>query len=181
MNKDEQKKLQRQTSSESFSLSVCLCFKCLLVCFFLLQILQSHSQLSQYLERYSSRLKGSNVVYIKQLLVLLKTLSKALQISQNGNPNVAKDEKSNSESGQSVRNVNLEPKVTETSQKGIKVLLFPYLVIFFLNSFFRLPLLLLAQRVLSINDFLFDAKMDHFNLFKILRYISNSEIVKKVN
>ncbi len=36
------------------------------------------------------------------------------------------------------------------------------------------------QRVLTINDFLFDAKMDHFNLFKILKYIEGSDIVRKV-
>ena len=43
--------------------------------------LQAHSQLSQYLERYRSRLKAKNLLYIKQILFILSNFLKLIGLS----------------------------------------------------------------------------------------------------
>lgn len=45
---------------------------------FVLQVTQALSQLSQYMERFRSRLKAKNVMYIKQLLFILGNFIKIL-------------------------------------------------------------------------------------------------------
>ncbi|XP_062914373.1 ATP-dependent DNA helicase DDX11 isoform X1 [Mobula hypostoma] len=54
------------------------------------QLCCAHSQLSQYLERYRSRLKAKNLMYIKQILYILVNLLKVLGGKVGQNPNMQK-------------------------------------------------------------------------------------------
>ncbi|XP_040201179.1 ATP-dependent DNA helicase DDX11 isoform X2 [Rana temporaria] len=54
------------------------------------QLCQAHSQLAQYMERYRSRLKAKNLMYIKQILFLLEKFVGALGGSVKQNPNFQK-------------------------------------------------------------------------------------------
>ena len=78
--------------------------------------------LSTYLQKYMRRLKGENVMYIKQLLAILKALTKAI------------------------------PNLYETSQK-----------------------------VASTTAFIAAAKLPGINLLSLVRYVHQSEIMKKVH
>nr|XP_055029828.1 ATP-dependent DNA helicase DDX11 isoform X2 [Misgurnus anguillicaudatus] len=51
------------------------------------QICRAHSQLSQYCERYRSRLKAKNLMYIKQILFVLEGLVRTLGGKVGQNPN----------------------------------------------------------------------------------------------
>ncbi|XP_032893656.1 ATP-dependent DNA helicase DDX11 [Amblyraja radiata] len=54
------------------------------------QLCCAHSQLSQYLERYRSRLKAKNMMYIKQILYILVNLLQVLGGKVGQNPNMQK-------------------------------------------------------------------------------------------
>ncbi|XP_051886100.1 ATP-dependent DNA helicase DDX11 [Pristis pectinata] len=54
------------------------------------QLCCAHSQLSQYLERYRSRLKAKNLMYIKQILYILVNLLQVLGGKAGQNPNMQK-------------------------------------------------------------------------------------------
>ncbi|XP_069759331.1 ATP-dependent DNA helicase DDX11 isoform X3 [Narcine bancroftii] len=54
------------------------------------QLCCAHSQLSQYLERYRSRLKAKNLMYIKQILYILVNLLQVLGGKVGQNPNMQK-------------------------------------------------------------------------------------------
>ncbi|XP_075711853.1 ATP-dependent DNA helicase DDX11 isoform X2 [Rhinoderma darwinii] len=54
------------------------------------QLCQAHSQLAQYMERYRSRLKAKNLMYIKQILFLLEKLLGVLGGNVKQNPNFQK-------------------------------------------------------------------------------------------
>ncbi|XP_073477770.1 ATP-dependent DNA helicase DDX11 isoform X2 [Aquarana catesbeiana] len=54
------------------------------------QLCQAHSQLAQYMERYRSRLKAKNLMYIKQILFLLEKFVGALGGNVKQNPNFQK-------------------------------------------------------------------------------------------
>ncbi|XP_044137341.1 ATP-dependent DNA helicase DDX11 [Bufo gargarizans] len=54
------------------------------------QLCQAHSQLVQYMERYRSRLKAKNLMYIKQILFLLEKFVGALGGNVKQNPNFQK-------------------------------------------------------------------------------------------
>ncbi|XP_075066685.1 ATP-dependent DNA helicase DDX11 isoform X2 [Mixophyes fleayi] len=54
------------------------------------QFCQAHSQLAQYMERYRSRLKAKNLMYIKQILFLLEKFVGALGGNVKQNPNYQK-------------------------------------------------------------------------------------------
>ncbi|KAH3756555.1 ATP-dependent DNA helicase DDX11 [Pelomyxa schiedti] len=85
----------------------------------LAQIECAHTQLTQYLDRYQTRLNAKNMVYIKQILYIIAALTTAL---------------------------------SSGTQTGIK----------------------------SINDFIFDLKIDNYNFWKLERYFQRSDIVHKV-
>ncbi|TRZ02600.1 hypothetical protein DNTS_016289 [Danionella cerebrum] len=51
------------------------------------QLCRAHSQLSQYCERYRSRLKAKNLMYIKQILFVLEGLVRTLGGKMGQNPN----------------------------------------------------------------------------------------------
>ena len=50
------------------------------------QKFQTHSQLTQYLDRYRSRLKAKNFLYIKQIIFILSNFLKQLGISVKQRP-----------------------------------------------------------------------------------------------
>ncbi|XP_053321462.1 ATP-dependent DNA helicase DDX11 [Spea bombifrons] len=52
------------------------------------QLCQAHSQLAQYTERYRSRLKAKNLMYIKQILYLLEKFVEVLGGNVKQNPNL---------------------------------------------------------------------------------------------
>ncbi|XP_051953705.1 ATP-dependent DNA helicase DDX11 [Xyrauchen texanus] len=52
------------------------------------QLCRAHSQLSQYSERYRSRLKAKNLMYIKQILFVLEGLARTLGGKVGQNPNM---------------------------------------------------------------------------------------------
>ncbi|XP_077325097.1 ATP-dependent DNA helicase DDX11 [Lithobates pipiens] len=54
------------------------------------QLCQAHSQLAQYMERYRSRLKAKNLMYIKQILFLLEKFVGTLGGNVKQNPNFQK-------------------------------------------------------------------------------------------
>ncbi|XP_063785267.1 ATP-dependent DNA helicase DDX11 isoform X2 [Pseudophryne corroboree] len=54
------------------------------------QFCQAHSQLAQYMERYRSRLKAKNLMYVKQILFLLEKFVGALGGNVKQNPNYQK-------------------------------------------------------------------------------------------
>ncbi|XP_073506396.1 ATP-dependent DNA helicase DDX11 [Phyllobates terribilis] len=66
------------------------------------QLCQAHSQLAQYAERYRSRLKAKNLMYIKQLLFLLEKFAGALGGNVKQNPNFQKV----SQAGTELRSIN---------------------------------------------------------------------------
>lgn len=86
------------------------------------------SQLSEYLEKFKTRLAESNMQYIETLLVLIKAFMKCLQ--QGG---------------------------LKSEKFGAK-----------------------KSDIMTINDFVFSLKIDSINLFKLRRYIKESNIVHKV-
>ncbi|KAJ2961754.1 hypothetical protein NQZ79_g2978 [Umbelopsis isabellina] len=53
------------------------------------------SQLSQYLERYKSRLLGKNIVYIKQIMTIVKAMIRVLGVYETANKTSAKEQISN--------------------------------------------------------------------------------------
>ncbi|XP_074663103.1 ATP-dependent DNA helicase DDX11-like [Tubulanus polymorphus] len=57
------------------------------------QLSRAHSQLSQYLEKYLSRLKATNVLYIKQLLFILSNFIKVLKDVKNSKTKQSTDTK----------------------------------------------------------------------------------------
>ncbi|XP_059833719.1 ATP-dependent DNA helicase DDX11 [Hypanus sabinus] len=66
------------------------------------QLCCAHSQLSQYLERYRSRLKAKNLMYIKQILYILVNLLQVLGGKVGQNPNMQKI----SQEGTELRSIN---------------------------------------------------------------------------
>ncbi|KAJ3596943.1 hypothetical protein NHX12_003343 [Muraenolepis orangiensis] len=94
------------------------------------QLCRSFSQLRQYSERYKSRLKAKNLMYIKQILFVLEGLVQVLGGKVGQNPQ------------------------SQTNQPG--------------------------TQLLTINDFLFKAKIDNINLFKLQRYFEKSMISRKL-
>ena len=86
------------------------------------------SQLSEYLEKFKTRLVESNMQYIETLLVLIKAFMNCLQ------------------------------------QGGLK------------SENFRAK----KSDMMTINDFVYSSKADSINLFKLRRYIKESNIVHKV-
>ncbi|XP_021363859.1 ATP-dependent DNA helicase DDX11-like isoform X2 [Mizuhopecten yessoensis] len=96
------------------------------------QLLRAHSQLTQYEERYRSRLKAKNLMYIKQILFVLSCLLKVIG-GKAGVPG--------------------EKQFTGRAE----------------------------TKMCTANDFLFQAKLDNLNLFKILQYCKRSMISRKLN
>ncbi|XP_068133761.1 ATP-dependent DNA helicase DDX11 isoform X2 [Hyperolius riggenbachi] len=66
------------------------------------QLCQAHSQLAQYMERYRTRLKAKNLMYIKQILFLLEKFVVALGGNMKQNPNFQKV----SQEGTSLKSIN---------------------------------------------------------------------------
>ncbi|XP_073400309.1 ATP-dependent DNA helicase DDX11 isoform X2 [Dendrobates tinctorius] len=66
------------------------------------QLCQAHSQLAQYSERYRSRLKAKNLMYIKQILFLLEKFVGALGGNVKQNPNF----QNVSQAGTELRSIN---------------------------------------------------------------------------
>lgn len=96
------------------------------------QLLRAHSQLTQYEDRYRSRLKAKNLMYIQQILFVLSCLLRSL----GGKAGVPGEKQF-------------------TGRAGTKMC--------------------------TANNFLFQAKLDNFNLFKILQYCKKSMISRKLN
>jgi chromosome transmission fidelity protein 1 len=59
------------------------------------QLQTALSQLSQYLERYKSRLLGKNIVYIKQIITIVKAMIRVLAVYESANTNSTKERISN--------------------------------------------------------------------------------------
>ncbi|XP_042559674.1 ATP-dependent DNA helicase DDX11 isoform X2 [Clupea harengus] len=95
------------------------------------QLCRAHSQLTQYCDRYRSRLKAKNLMYIKQILFVLDGLIRTLGGKVGQNPN------------------------SQSTQSGTELL--------------------------TINDYLFKAKIDNINLFKLQRYFEKSMISRKLS
>ncbi|XP_053742276.1 ATP-dependent DNA helicase DDX11 isoform X1 [Synchiropus splendidus] len=94
------------------------------------QLCRAHSQLSQYADRFRSRLKAKNLMYIKQILFVIEGLVQALGGKVGQNPQ------------------------SQTIQTGTEML--------------------------TINNFLFKARIDNINLFKLERYFEKSMISRKL-
>ncbi|KAJ1973187.1 ATP-dependent DNA helicase chl1 [Dimargaris verticillata] len=103
------------------------------------QVNRAHSQLSSYLQRYKARLKGSNTVYIRQILQLLTGLRKYLNSGG--------------------RNKITLPTSPDPMQMEA----------------------LDQTHLFKPNELLHELGMDHINLYKIQRYMRESQIAKKLN
>ncbi|XP_069437644.1 ATP-dependent DNA helicase DDX11 isoform X3 [Ovis canadensis] len=126
------------------------------------QLCQAHSQLLQYTERYGKRLKAKNLMYIKQLLYLLEKFVAVLGGNIKQNPNT----QTLSQAGKNGRQllVSFPPGCRPWSPGG--------------NVW---PACLLSGTELkTINDFLFQSKIDNINLFKVRRYCEKSKISRKL-
>ncbi|RMX40284.1 hypothetical protein pdam_00008730, partial [Pocillopora damicornis] len=126
------------------------------------QILCTHSQLTQYQDRYRTRLKAKNLFYIQQLLYVLMCFLNCLGGKfYRGTQSMGKSKGSQNHS---LVLMNWVQKTTESKVLNFRVMkLVPYV------------------KLLTINDFLFAAQMDNVNLFKIKRYCEKSMISKKLN
>lgn len=82
----------------------------------------SLAQIRMYLEKYASRLLGKNVIYIKQIIAVLKAFKRILENKDN--------------------------------KKDV---------------------------VMTVNEFTHLTEIDHYNLFKIQKYLENSQLAKKLN
>ncbi|RUP49912.1 hypothetical protein BC936DRAFT_141005 [Jimgerdemannia flammicorona] len=91
----------------------------------LAQISLAQNQLSMYLSKYKSRLKGRNVVYVRQILGILRGLEMVVR------------------------------KWVEGKGKGEK------------------------EAMVSANQFVHEAGIDHLNLFKIEKYLRKSQVARK--
>ncbi|GAB1601699.1 ATP-dependent DNA helicase DDX11-like isoform X1 [Argonauta hians] len=96
------------------------------------QLCQAHSQLSQYVQRYRTKLKAKNLMYTNQILFLLSRFVVYIGGSLD------------------------TPSDTQHLKK-------------------------VESKIFTINDFLYESKLDNINLFKILRYCQRSQISKKLN
>ncbi|XP_033762374.1 ATP-dependent DNA helicase DDX11-like [Pecten maximus] len=96
------------------------------------QLLRAHSQLTQYEDRYRSRLKAKNLMYIRQILFVLSCLLRSIG-GKAGTPG--------------------EKQFTGRAE----------------------------TKMCTANNFLFQAKLDNLNLFKILQYCKKSMISRKLN
>ncbi|XP_015764669.1 PREDICTED: putative ATP-dependent RNA helicase DDX11-like protein 8 [Acropora digitifera] len=114
----------------------------------LLQISRAHSQLTQYQDRYRTRLKAKNLLYIQQLLYILICFLNCL--------------------GEKEMLSNSKMLLTAPAENGVLTGLREQ----------RVPA---EVKLKTINDFLFSAKMDNVNLFKIKKYCEKSMISKKLN
>ncbi|KAJ1971307.1 ATP-dependent DNA helicase chl1 [Dimargaris xerosporica] len=103
------------------------------------QVNRASSQLSSYLQRYKARLKGSNTVYIRQILQLLTSLRKYL--NSGGRNKIALA-------------TSPDPLLTESLDH---------------------------THLFKPNELLHELGMDHINLYKIQRYMRESQIAKKLN
>ncbi|RUS33181.1 helicase C-terminal domain-containing protein [Jimgerdemannia flammicorona] len=92
----------------------------------LAQISLAQNQLSMYLSKYKSRLKGRNVVYVRQILGILRGLEMVVR------------------------------KWVEGKGKGEK------------------------EAMVSANQFVHEAGIDHLNLFKIEKYLRKSQVARKI-
>eukprot|EP00743_Colponemidia_sp_Colp-15_P010716 GILK01011837.1.p1 GENE.GILK01011837.1~~GILK01011837.1.p1 ORF type:complete len:858 (+),score=121.79 GILK01011837.1:230-2803(+) len=97
------------------------------------QLAASLSQVSLYRDKYERRLKPKNLIYISQLVTILKTMLKFLTPAADGVSGVHRSQD--------------EP----TSQ------------------------------MVTINDFMFELRIDNVNLFNLLRYCKEAELAKKLH
>ncbi|XP_064609498.1 ATP-dependent DNA helicase DDX11-like [Liolophura sinensis] len=115
------------------------------------QLTQALSQLSQYFQRYQSRLKAKNLLYIKQLLFVLQGFLRCL-----GGKAICQVHFG---TGIHIDTSHRKPGVAADQQtrtdKDVKLQ--------------------------TINNFLFESNLDNVNLFKVKKYCERSQISKKLN
>ncbi|XP_041357412.1 ATP-dependent DNA helicase DDX11-like [Gigantopelta aegis] len=97
-----------------------------------IELVRAHSQLKQYEQKFHSRLKAKNLMYVRQILFVLSSLIKCL----GGNTDLPAD-----------------------------------------KQHIGKP----ETKLLTVNNFLFDAKLDNMNLFKVLHYCHKSMISRKLH
>ncbi|KAL6070053.1 DEAD H (Asp-Glu-Ala-Asp His) box helicase 11, variant 3 [Balamuthia mandrillaris] len=121
------------------------------------QLMKAHSQLSQYKERYSSRLLQKNLEYIERILFFIRSLIKALKVSSP--PSLQPTCKSQKE-GYKTEEVSSSSSSSSSSTSSVSSQL---------------------QTLSTLNDFAASCKIQHLNLFKIEKYFQRSDIVRKLN
>jgi chromosome transmission fidelity protein 1 len=113
---------------------------------------QALSQLNAYMERFRTRLKLRNVSYIEKIQAILRSLIKYLDPPTQ---NSAESESGTSSPKIQTDQAHLKPTMDQ-DDSGVNA------------------------TIVSLNDFLFDAHLDQFNLYKIERYLKDSDIIHKV-
>lgn len=113
---------------------------------------QALSQLSLYLDKYRSRLKAKNIIYIEKVQAILRSILKYL------NPNNASSMQATPENakpqGQASKSA-VEPHGSSDSGE-------------------------VSASIVRLNDFLFASGLDTHNLFKIEKYLKDSDVIHKV-
>ncbi|KAI8927828.1 helicase C-terminal domain-containing protein [Entophlyctis helioformis] len=107
----------------------------------LAQVQACTRHLTAYFDRYKRRLAGKNVVYIKQLLIILAAFNRLLGKS---------------------RASSSPPSTAPTQTLASK------------------PDSLVKDTVMTLNEFVNSLGVDHFNLFKIQKYLANSRLPQKL-
>ncbi|KAM8861765.1 ATP-dependent DNA helicase DDX11 isoform 6-T6 [Synchiropus picturatus] len=136
------------------------------------QLCRAHSQLSQYADRFRSRLKAKNLMYIKQILFVIEGLVQALggaflarNFVQRISPVLSFFQ------GKWARTLRAKPYKVVRHKDSCRHTWIMGVTICSLSS---------GTEMLTINNFLFKARIDNINLFKLERYFEKSMISRKL-
>lgn len=113
---------------------------------------QALSQLSIYLEKYRHRLKPKNVIYIEKIQAILRSIIKYL------NPTATSTAASASTTSSSAPHPSNPTREADSRNDSNEI----------------------AAEIVQMNDFLFGSGLDTHNLFKIEKYLKQSDVVHKV-
>lgn len=125
------------------------------------QITCAHGSLSLYLEKYKSRLRGKNIIYIRHILAFLNALKEYFKLHVQALQGKALDSPPLSRQNTQQHNLSaapLPPCPKEAQQIPKK-----------------------NYQLITANTFLNALNMDHVNVFKIVKYLQESKLGLKVS
>jgi len=112
-----------------------------------------HGQLSRYKERYQTRLSTKNLRYVDQVLKVVDGIAKAVRALHTKHYGPRENTNLNGGVGKGGAKVASSSVVEEDAKVTVH----------------------------ALNDFLFELRLDHFNLFKVEEWIAESGITKKLH
>lgn len=127
--------------------------------------MQTQEQLSLYLDRYRTRLKAKNLLYIKQILFVVNNFLKILGLKKLAPKNSAKDE-------------DLSNVLLTFFNKMLSLIKISFLVAKATNCAETSEPT--SSKLLEILDFLSETEILNLNLAKLVQYIETSKIALKL-